>query len=306
VVLEGRQFFILTDHKPLTFALTRASDAWSARQQRQLAAIAEYTTDIRHVAGTENVIADALSRPPIAAAVEPAPGGKIDYAAFARDQVECEDTLQLQHSSTLRVLHVYVEGHNLLCDVSTGSPRLLVPRRWRQAVFWMLHGLSHPGVKATKRLVAARFVWRGCATDVAEWCRRCPGCARGKLGGTLETPAAAIPIPEERFSHVHVDIVGPLPAAESGHTHLLMVIDRTTRWPEAFPLAAVTAKECADTFLSGWVARFGGHGSSLQTEACNLPLPRGPSCAARWGLSTSPQQHTTPRAMGWWNGCIGS
>jgi RNase H-like domain found in reverse transcriptase/Reverse transcriptase (RNA-dependent DNA polymerase)/Integrase zinc binding domain len=214
--LEGRQFFILTDHKPLTFALTRASDAWSARQQRQLAAIAEYTTDIRHVAGAENVVADALSRPPVAAAVaavEPAPGGKIDYAAFARDQVECEDTVQLQHSSTLQVLHVYVEGHNLLCDVSTGAPRPLVPRRWRQAVFRMLHGLSHPGVKATKRLVAARFVWRGCATDVAEWCRRCTGCARGKPGGTLETPPAAIPIPEERFSHVHVDIVGPLPHA---------------------------------------------------------------------------------------------
>jgi RNase H-like domain found in reverse transcriptase len=114
--LEGCRFFILTDHKPLTFALTRASDAWSARQQRQLAAIAEYTTDIRHMAGAENVVADALSRPPIAAAVaavEPAPGGKIDYAAFARDQVECEDTLQLKHSSTLKVLHVYVEGHNL-------------------------------------------------------------------------------------------------------------------------------------------------------------------------------------------------
>ena len=39
--LEGRQFSLFTDHKPLTFALSKISDAWSARQQRQLSAISE-------------------------------------------------------------------------------------------------------------------------------------------------------------------------------------------------------------------------------------------------------------------------
>jgi hypothetical protein len=60
-LLEGRQFYILSDHKPLCFALHRLSDAWSARQQRQLSYIAEFTSDIRHVAGVDNVVADALS-----------------------------------------------------------------------------------------------------------------------------------------------------------------------------------------------------------------------------------------------------
>jgi hypothetical protein len=69
--LEGRQFHVVTDHKPLTFALSKASDDWSPRQQRQLSAIAEYTTDIQHVAGAENVLVDALSRPAaVLAAVE--------------------------------------------------------------------------------------------------------------------------------------------------------------------------------------------------------------------------------------------
>ena len=62
--LEGRRFYVLSDHKPLTFALHRQSDAWSARQQRHLSYVAEYTSDIRHVAGKENVVADCLSRPP--------------------------------------------------------------------------------------------------------------------------------------------------------------------------------------------------------------------------------------------------
>jgi RNase H-like domain found in reverse transcriptase/Reverse transcriptase (RNA-dependent DNA polymerase) len=62
-MLEGRQFHILSDHKPLTFALHCSSDAWSAQQQRHLTYVAEYTSDIRHVPGNLNTVADALSRP---------------------------------------------------------------------------------------------------------------------------------------------------------------------------------------------------------------------------------------------------
>ena len=41
--LEGRQFYVLSDHKPLSFAVHRLSDASLARQQRQLSYVAEYT-----------------------------------------------------------------------------------------------------------------------------------------------------------------------------------------------------------------------------------------------------------------------
>ena len=44
--LEGRLFTIWTDHKPLTFALSRLSDSWTARQQRQLSYVAEFTNKI--------------------------------------------------------------------------------------------------------------------------------------------------------------------------------------------------------------------------------------------------------------------
>ncbi len=64
-VLEGRNFGLLTDHLPLTLAMRRVSAPWSARQVRQLAYISEFTTDLRHVPGQKNVVADTLSRPPI-------------------------------------------------------------------------------------------------------------------------------------------------------------------------------------------------------------------------------------------------
>lgn len=60
--LEGREFTVFTDHKPLTFALSKISDPWSPRQQRHLTAISEFTTNIKHISGKSNVVADALSR----------------------------------------------------------------------------------------------------------------------------------------------------------------------------------------------------------------------------------------------------
>jgi cleavage and polyadenylation specificity factor subunit 1 len=63
-MLEGREFAVYTDHKPLTSALKRVSEPWTARQQRHLAYIAEYTSDLRHIAGVANVVADTLSHPP--------------------------------------------------------------------------------------------------------------------------------------------------------------------------------------------------------------------------------------------------
>ena len=62
-MLEGRKFHVLTDHKPLIHALRRVSAPWSVRQTHYLAYIAEYTLDIRHIPGSENVVADTLSGP---------------------------------------------------------------------------------------------------------------------------------------------------------------------------------------------------------------------------------------------------
>lgn len=60
--LEGRSFYILTDHKPLTHAFTIRSDGLSPREIRQLVFLSKFCTDIRHVAGSANAAADALSR----------------------------------------------------------------------------------------------------------------------------------------------------------------------------------------------------------------------------------------------------
>lgn len=54
---EGRRFTVYVDHKALTFATSKVSEPRSARQQRHLASVSEFTTDIQHVAGKNNHVA---------------------------------------------------------------------------------------------------------------------------------------------------------------------------------------------------------------------------------------------------------
>jgi 2-keto-4-pentenoate hydratase len=55
---------VFTDHQPLIGALARATELKSDCHRQHLSFIAEFTADIRHVAGPDNVVADTLSRPP--------------------------------------------------------------------------------------------------------------------------------------------------------------------------------------------------------------------------------------------------
>ena len=330
--LEGREFQLWTDHNPLTSALKRVSDPWTPRQQRQLGYIAEYTSDIRFVPGSENVVADTLSRPPstvlagiLAGILQPPaaimhagppavqsagvplppavplagvstppaantagkhPAGTdvfmqqpaslqstpslvsaqpsppfldsgVDIVALAASQRQCPAVKTLESSSSLRVSPAEFGGNVLLCDFSTGWPRPLLPPAFRAVAFAATHGLAHPGVRATKRLLSARWVWAGMAADASRWCRDCVACQRAKVTRQPRAAIQTIPIPARRFSHLHIDLVGPLSRSAEGYTNLLTVVDRSSRWIEAIPLLSITAEAVADAFIGGWIARFG-------------------------------------------------
>jgi cleavage and polyadenylation specificity factor subunit 1 len=156
-ILEARHFAIFTDHKTLIFAFHQKKDNCSPRQLNHLDFISQFTTDIRHISGQDNVVADALSRvEAVCASVSP--------EALAEAQAEdAELAALLQGNTALRLEKIQVPGAGvaLHCGTSTTKPRPYVPEALRWKVFDSLHGLGHLGTRATAKLISQRYIWPG-------------------------------------------------------------------------------------------------------------------------------------------------
>ncbi|BHF83361.1 hypothetical protein SprV_0902650300 [Sparganum proliferum] len=261
-LLEGREFTIFTDHKPLTFAMHSHSDKLNPQEIRHLDYISQFTSDIRHIDGSRNEVADALSRPSIAH-LQLSPG--IDLTEMAAEQRRvgspCDEDV-----SALRLQDVPLTTGNgtILCNVSTPSHHLFVPPSLRLKVFSSLHKLSHPGSRATDKPVSDRFLWPGMHKDLKAWTRACIACQRSKIQRHNKAPIGTFPGPGAKVSHVPLDIVGPLPLS-NGCSYLLTCVDRFTWWPKAIPLPDIAAPTVVKAFLSRWVAIFGGP-STITTD----------------------------------------
>ena len=145
--LEGRQFIIYTDHKPLTHAIVSASDNRSPRQTRHLSFISEFSTDVRHIKGDRNVVADTLSRPSVSQpqiAVNSVTFPEVPSVDLA-DMAEAQDPAGLLETTSLLLKRVSFRGSVMWCDTTHGLLRPLVPLKFRRAVSapYMLTLLGH-------------------------------------------------------------------------------------------------------------------------------------------------------------------
>ncbi|GFY64765.1 uncharacterized protein TNIN_383331 [Trichonephila inaurata madagascariensis] len=108
-VLEARHCSIYTDHKPITYAFLQHREKLPPVQLNQLSFIGQFTTDIQHISGTDNVVADAFSR---ISYIAPPP---VDLKAIAEAQKGDTELLDLQTSdNTLKLKKIEVPGS--ACD----------------------------------------------------------------------------------------------------------------------------------------------------------------------------------------------
>ena len=161
--IEGRDLIVYTDQKPLTYAFKQEMNKATPRQQRQLNYISEYTTNLVHVSGADNHVADALSR--IEAINMPS---TIDYRDLASKQVEDPEITKWKEANP-EVKEVFFPSLNLLllCQHQEPGVRTCVPKEYRRVVFDKIYGLCHLGVRSTKLQLLQHFVWPGVNKNVA-------------------------------------------------------------------------------------------------------------------------------------------
>ena len=116
------------------------------------------------------------------------------------------------------------------------------------------------------------------------------------------TPLSSFPAPDARFHTVHIDLVGPLPPSR-GFTYLLTCVDRFTRWPEAFPISAISADVVAQTFSQGWIAHFGVPSTIITDRGRQFESKLWSSLMAPTWLQAC-SYHLLPPSFQWHGGAI--
>ncbi|GFX11026.1 hypothetical protein TNCV_512861 [Trichonephila clavipes] len=102
------------------------------------------------------------------------------YQCFSKSQLVDEELKQLLQSNStslnLKQQYVPLEDITLACDVSTNHSGPFILKDYRKIVFQHLHGLLHPGIGASTKLVTQRFVWPNIRHDIKAWVNSCHPC----------------------------------------------------------------------------------------------------------------------------------
>ena len=234
-MLLDKKFVIYTDHKSLISSFNKPSENHSPRQVRQLSYLTQFDCDLKHIPGKQNITADCLSRVIIEQIID---RDQLPFSVsdIARAQSLCPD-LSFPPDSSIVVQEEPISNSNLilLVDVSQGYPRPILPPNLQDCIIWHYHNMSHPGIRATQRLVCQRYVFSGMKRKIKDLIKTCVACQRSKVNCHTVSPITSIPMPSARFTKLQVDICDPFPSSQAC-SYLLVCIDPYTRWVEAYPM----------------------------------------------------------------------
>ncbi|GBM13348.1 hypothetical protein AVEN_159768-1 [Araneus ventricosus] len=125
-------------------------------------------------------------------------------------------------SLLLKPLSTDPTSSKLYCVIRNDIVRPYVPASFRKTVFQSLRILSHPGIRATKRLIVQRVVWPSMQKDISNWTRSCQDCQRCKVIRHTNIPLQSFHLPSAKFDHILLDLVGSLLPSDNREYLLLL------------------------------------------------------------------------------------
>ncbi|XP_038711641.1 uncharacterized protein LOC120005855 [Tripterygium wilfordii] len=294
--LVGSKVIVYTDHAALKYLLNK-KDA-KPRLIRWILLLQEFDLEIKDKKGSENVVADHLSRiveegfcqenqvpinetfPDeqllIVHSKEPWYADFVNYLACGVLQEGL--TFQEKKRFLASVKHYYWEDPYLFKHGPDQIIRRCVPEEEQENILRHAHDLAcggHFGAKKTAlKVLQSGFFWPTLFKDAFNFCARCNSCQRsGNIGRRNEMPLNSILV-VEMFDVWGIDFMGPFPPSY-GYTYILVAVDYVSKWVEALA-TRTNDHRVVLTFLKDMIfTRFGTPRAIISdggSHFCNKPF----------------------------------
>lgn len=265
--VHGTDFFVHTDHKPLTYLFTQQQ--LNPMFFRWIDTLLENSFQLIHEPGSKNVIPDALSRlypeyvwtreedqtmkvqdrpVPLLKAIKPLKAKRLRFddepsslvLGQPEEVVSPQEVKRVMDSSySIAELVKEVSGCTLVDDVEQR-------RRWVNQA----HSLGHKGAQALFQhlLVNEKVFWQGMRNDCELAVRACEKCVRFNVRKKGFSPFQPIHA-QAPWDHIALDLAGPFPMSSSGMVYILIVVDVATRFTV---LRSISSKSAPSVAAALW------------------------------------------------------
>jgi hypothetical protein len=300
--LFGRSFQVITDHRPLVMIVDKPLTSAPPRLQRMLVELQGYNFVLTHRPGTQNQLADGLSR-------LPSPNNKsnidldlrVDHIDFStsmigkiRSSIEQDPVLQqLQETiitgwpehikdlpTDLRTYWGLRDSLSIENGVIYKGQQLLIPKPQQNNILEQLH-TAHMGQEKTKLLAKVTVYWPNINHDIEELIKRCQICQRYQPAQCPE-PLLQHSIPTKPWSVLAADLF------HFEESQWIIIADYFSKYPVVKKLPSPCPSATIVQIMKEVFAEMGIPDKLVSDNGPHFASASFQAFAAAWGF-----QHTT-------------
>lgn len=288
--LEHRPFELYTDNSALSYILNHPRQV--GKLARWITLINSFKFTVFHVRGSDNAVADALSRlfdeNPVTETRQPTiklpDNSTTPQSTFLlltslpeifKDIIthqKQDDTLRKIRNSlaTNKAPPNYKLVDNILVYQlpNQKAPRVVIPQNLFDMLFKFYHESAlgaHMGIKKTLFKINKIFYAPKLSDYITDRVRSCDSCQRSKQAQNTKFGFLASDYATRPFQNVFCDYIGPLPRTKKGFKWLLVVIDSFSKYTVMLPSKNATAATTTNLLEKGLFSYF-GHPNQLVTD----------------------------------------
>lgn len=267
--VELMKFTVITDHASLKWLMSLKD--LSGRLARWSLQLQAYDFSIIHRKGSENIVADTLSRMPAE--------GRIEVEEIAEDDIFDFHTNAFESAEYTELRNTIMENQEKLPDLKIDGekifirPRLvddrLVDSQWK---LWIPEDITHilmekahnerisghGGIAKTLNRLRTFYYWPKMASQVRQFVKRCQTCKESKPSNQNLRPTIGEEVVTERpFQKLYIDFLGKYPRSKKGNAYIFIVLDHFTKFIFLRAMREATAKNVIEFLTQEIFHKFG-------------------------------------------------